>query len=172
MEDQKSIDYWRMFTDLMQRRSVLVRQRDEAEVELAKMKQTIVSVFAMLTKDQQGANQQAIDDIEAESAGIQDAIKTVFSMHSGEWLSVSKVRDHLDESGFDFRRYKANVLASIGTTLRRLADTGYLEVKNAGAAVATATLYMRNDPTTRLNNAIAERVRALEEKTANVRRRG
>jgi hypothetical protein len=169
MDGKQSIDYWQIFSDLMNRRSVLVRQRDEAEVELAKMKQTILSVFAMLSEDQQKVNQQAIDDIEAESAGIQDAIKTVFSMHPGEWLSVSSVRDRLTSSGFEFRRYKANPLASIGTTLKRLGDTGYLEVKSGAPGIATSTLYMRNDPVTKMQNAFAERalgerVGALEKK--------
>ena len=108
MEAQKPIDYWAMFTDLMRRRATLVHQRDEAEVEIAKMKQLIVSVFALLSEDQQEANQQAIDDMEAESAGLQDAIKLVFSTNSGIWMTVADVRDHLNDIGFDFRQYKAN----------------------------------------------------------------
>ena len=48
MDIQKPIDYWVMFKDLMERRAAMIRQRDEAEVELAKMKQLIVSVFALL----------------------------------------------------------------------------------------------------------------------------
>jgi len=168
MVEQQSINYWQMFSHLMHRRSELVRQRDEAEVELAKMKQMILSVFALLSEDQQKANQQAIDDVKAESAGIQDAIKTVFSLRSGEWLSASQVREHLADSGFDFRVYKANPLSSIITTLKRLGDTGYLEVKAGAPGMPHTTLYSRNDPVTR----ITDRVRALEEKTANVRRRG
>ncbi len=169
MDTQKPIDYWTMFKDLMTRRGALVRQRDEADVELAKMKQLIVSVFALLPEDQHKANQQAIDDIEAESAGLQDAIKLVFSTHAGVWMTVSDVRDHLNLMGFDFRQYKANLLASIGTTLKRLVDTGYIEVKPGAPGITTSTLYLRNDPVTKMNNALAERVRTLEK---NQRRRG
>ena len=140
MDIQKPIDYWVMFKDLMERRAAMIRQRDEAEVELAKMKQLIVSVFALLGEDQQKANQQAIEDMEAESHGLQDAIKLVFSTNRGEWLSVSGVRDQLTETGFDIRRYKANPLASINTTLKRLTDTGYIESK---ASASSGTLYMR-----------------------------
>jgi hypothetical protein len=132
-----------MFTELMERRAKLTRQRDEAEVELTKMKQLIQSVFAMLSEDQQKANQQAIDDMEAESGGIQDAIKLVFSKHQGDWLTVSNVRDYLIDIGFDFRRYKANPLASIGTTLKRMADTNYVESKPSGSG---AMIYVRHDP--------------------------
>lgn len=146
MVQQQSIDYWQMFSLLMRQRSELVRQRDEAEVELSKMKQMILSAFAMLSEDQQKANQQAIDDVKAESAGIQDAIKTVFSLRSGEWLSASHVREHLADSGFDFRVYKANPLSTIITTLKRLGDTGFLEVKAGAPGMPHTTLYMRNDP--------------------------
>ncbi|HTW58810.1 MAG TPA: hypothetical protein VMD99_11815 [Terriglobales bacterium] len=131
-----------MFAELMERRAKLIRQRDEAEIELAKMKQLIVSVFSMLPEDQQKPNQQAIDDMEAESAGLQDAIKLVFSTNPGAWLTVSDVRERLIDTGFDFRRYKANPLASIGTTVKRIAETGYIESKNVGSG----TVYMRRGP--------------------------
>lgn len=146
MVEQQSLDYWQIFSQLMHRRSELVRQRDEAEVELTKMKQMILSVFALLSEDQQKANQQAIDDVKAEGAGIQDAIKTVFSLRSGEWLSASNVREHLADSGFDFRVYKANPLSSIITTLKRLGDMGYLDVKAGAPGMPHTTLYLRNDP--------------------------
>jgi hypothetical protein len=152
MDIQKPIDYWVMFKDLMERRAAMIRQRDEAEVELAKMKQLIVSVFALLGEDQQKANQQAIEDMEAESHGLQDAIKLVFSTNRGEWLSVSGVRDQLTETGFDIRRYKANPLASINTTLKRLTDTGYIESK---ASASSGTLYMRRDPIYKLADGVS-----------------
>ena len=146
MDTQTPIDYWKMFVDLMERRAKLIRQRDEAEIELAKMKQLIVSVFALLPEDRQKPNQQAIDDMEAESAGLQDAIKLVFSAHAGEFLTVSDVRDHLNDIGFDFRQYKANPLASIGTTLKRMADTGYIATSNGNSG----TLYRREAPLEKL----------------------
>lgn len=174
---QMPIDYWKMFADLMERRAKLIGQRDEAEVELAKMKQLIVSVFALLTEDQQKANQQAIDDLEAESAGLQDAIKLVFSTHSGIWLTVSDVRDHLNDMGFDFRQYKANPLASIGTTLKRIAGSGYVKTSLPSLS-GSGTLYMREAPLERLKilaslaPEVDKRISALEEKTSSVRRRG
>jgi hypothetical protein len=149
MDTQLPIDYWKMFADLMARRAKLISQRDEAEVELAKMKQLIVSVFALLREDQQKANQQAIDDMEAESAGLQDQIKLVFAAHAGEWLTVSDVRDHANDMGFDFRQYKANPLASIKTTLKRLADGGYVQT-SLPRLDGSGTLYMREAPLEKL----------------------
>lgn len=139
MDTQTPIDYWKLFANLMERRATLIRQRDEAEVELAKMKQLITSVFGMLPESQQKANQQAIDDMEAESAGLQDAIKLVFSTHPGEWMTASHVHDHLRNMGFDFRQYKSNPLASIATTLKRVADTGFVRSTASGSGA----LYLR-----------------------------
>jgi hypothetical protein len=132
MSLQMPIDYFQIFTELNRRRAHLTRQRDEAEIELAKLKQLILSTFSMLSEDQQKANQQAIDDIEADSSGLQDAIKLVFSTHKGEWLTLSNVRDFLSEIGFDFRHYKGNALSSISTTLKRM-TAEYLEIKNSGS---------------------------------------
>ena len=150
MDIQKPIDYWKMFADLMQRRAFLTRQRDEAEVELSKTKQLILSIFAMLPEDQRKASQRLIDDMEAESSGLQDVIELVFSAHEGDWLSLSNVRDRLIEIGFDLRRYKANPLASISTTLKRMVKNGFIEAKNS----ESGTLYRRNA----INNIFAARV--------------
>jgi hypothetical protein len=161
MGTQTPIDYWKMFTDLMGRRAKLIQQRDEAEIELAKMKQLITSVFALLQEDQQKANQQAIDDMEAESAGLQDQIKLVFSEHAGEWMTVADVRDYANDMGFDFRQYKANPLASIKTTLKRLADSGYVKTSLPGID-GSGTKYMRDAPLQRLK-ILSEIGRAMKE---------
>ncbi|HTU42385.1 MAG TPA: hypothetical protein VMF10_11810 [Candidatus Aquilonibacter sp.] len=139
---EQTIDYWKMFADLMDRRAKLIRQRDEAEIELAKIKPLITSVFAMLPEDRQKANQQAIDDMEAESAGLQDAIKLVFSTREGQCISASSVREYLSAMGFDFRQYKANPLASIVTTLKRIADSGYIEP----VSTPHGMMYRRDSP--------------------------
>ncbi len=139
---EQTVDYWKMFAELMERRAKLIRQRDEAEIELAKMKQLISSVFAMLPEDRKKANQQAIDDMDAESAGLQDAIKLVFSTREGQHISVASIRDYLNAMGFDFRQYKANPLASIATTVKRIADAGYIEP----VSTPNGTMYVRNSP--------------------------
>ncbi len=111
-----------MFADLMERRAKLIRQRDEAEIEL---------------------------DMEAESAGLQDQIKLVLAEHAGEWMTVADVRDYANDMGFDFRQYKANPLASIKTTLKRLADSGYAKT-SLPELDGSGTRYMRDAPLQRL----------------------
>ena len=41
---------------------------------------------------------------------------------NGEWMSAVQVRQALQAAGFDFSKYKSNPLASIHTTLKRLAQ--------------------------------------------------
>lgn len=61
-------------------------------------------------------------------------------------MTVSDVRNHLNEMGFDFRQYKANPLASVGTTLKRIAATSYVQTMSTGSG----TLYMREAPLDKL----------------------
>ena len=98
-----------------------------------------------------------MENIDADSGGLQDAIKLVFSEHQGEWLTASNVRDCLTQMGFDLRHYQANPLASIGTTLKRMAPA-YLESKTSESG---PTLYKR--PAI-MQNAVAARVLAEAER--------
>lgn len=140
MEIQKPIDYVKMLGELLSRRLQLSQQRNEIEVELVKVRQLILAIYPLLPDGKQKKNyEQAIEQVEAENSGLQDAIKLVFSAHKDEWLTASNVRDYLIEMGFDLRHYQANPLASIGTTLRRMAP-GYLESKTS---VESGALYKR-----------------------------
>src|ERR1700741_5174732 len=107
METQKPIDYYKMFGDLIMRCSDLDQQRDRLEVEIAKLRKLIIATFPLIPESKQKLYQSEIDAMD-EGLGLLEAIKLVFSMHKGEWLTVSKVRDYLEEMGFDFRHYRTN----------------------------------------------------------------
>jgi hypothetical protein len=139
MDTQKPIDYYEMFGSFLMRASDVAKKRDELETELAKLRQLLIATFPLLPEDKQKLFQAEIDAMDEESGlGLLDAIKLVFSAHKEEWLTVSRVRDYLEEIGFDFRRYRANPLASIGTTLKRMVPT-HLESRDS----PTGTLYHR-----------------------------
>lgn len=127
METQKPIDYFKMFSDLVARSNELTRQRDGLDIEIAKIRQLIISTFALLPENKQQMFQKEISDMDEQSAGLMKGVKLVFSTHKGEWLTVSKVYGYLLQMGFDFRHYRANPLTSISTTLRRMVPT-YLEM--------------------------------------------
>ncbi len=115
-----TIDYYKMFSTLVQRWSDLTRKRDEIDAEIAKINQLVLATFPLIPEEKQRLFQKDIEAMEEETAGLLDAIKLIFSAHKGEWLTVSGVRDYLLQGGFDFRHYRANPLASIGTTLKRM----------------------------------------------------
>lgn len=138
MDFNQPIDYMKMFGELLSRRGQLTQQRDAIDVELVKIRQLILAIFPLLPEEKQKSYQETMQNIEAESSGLQNAIKLVFSEHKGEWLTTSHVRDYLTEMGFDFREYKANPLASIATTLKRMAPS-YLQSTDSGSG----TLYRR-----------------------------
>jgi hypothetical protein len=115
-----SIDYYKLFTDLVKRSDDLSKQRDTLDVEIEKIRQLIVNVFPMLPPDKQRLYEKEVAEMDEEGKGLLDAIKLIFSTHKGEWLSASKVSEYLIQIGFDFRHYRANPLTSISTTLRRL----------------------------------------------------
>jgi hypothetical protein len=143
MNIQQPIDYSKILAELLSRRGQLIAQRDAAQLELLKVQQLILAIFPLLHDSKQKKGyQQTIERIEAEAYGLQDAIKLVFSAHKGEWLSASNVRDFLIEMGYDLRRYHANPISSISTTLKRMVPD-YLEAAETGSG---ATFRRNPDP--------------------------
>lgn len=121
MSSHSPIDYNEMFSGLVRRQLELAQRRDEIDLEIAKVKQLLLATFPMLAEEVQAMFQAEIDSLEEESdVGVLSAIKQVFRAHKGEWLSASQVRDYLVAMRFDLNRYRANPLASIATTLRRM----------------------------------------------------
>src|SRR5215831_18974497 len=109
-----------MFSDLVARHDDLTQQRSAIDLEIAKLKQLILATFPLLPEEKQNMFQAEIEMMEEDSGGLQNAIKLVFRTHKGEWLTASQVRDYLTATGFDLTQYRANPLASITTTLRRM----------------------------------------------------
>jgi hypothetical protein len=117
-----------MFSELVTRHTQLVQQRNDIDREVTKLNQLILATFPLLPDDKQALFQAEIEEMEEQSGGLLNAIKLVFSAHKGEWLTPTQVRDYLTAMGFDLTQYRANPLASIGTTLRRMVP-GKLESK-------------------------------------------
>lgn len=131
MESQTSIDYYSMFSELVTRHTQLVQRRNEIDREVTKLKQLILATFPLLPEDKQALFHAEIEEMEEQSGGLLNAIKLVFSAHKGEWLTPTQVRDYLTEMGFNLTQYRANPLASIGTTLRRMVPS-HVDSKTVG----------------------------------------
>lgn len=123
-----------MFGELLTRRAQLAKQRDETEIELVKVAQLIEAIYPLLPPEKQKSYEEAMERVQSDLPGLQDAIRLLFSVHRGKWLSALDVRERLKEMGFNFRNYQANPLSAISTTLRRLAPD-FLEVNSDGEAL-------------------------------------
>lgn len=128
MESQQSIDYYEMFSGMVKRLSEILQRRNEIDLEAAKLRQLILATFPLLPEKKQEMYQAEIEQLEEQSTGLLNAIQLVFSTHKGVWLTPADVRDYLGAMGFDLTQYRANPLASIATTLRRMVP-GKLESK-------------------------------------------
>ncbi|MGA9156212.1 MAG: hypothetical protein WB249_05430 [Candidatus Sulfotelmatobacter sp.] len=123
-----------MFSDLVKRQNALLQQRNEIGREVMKLRQLIIATFPLLPADKQEMFQAEIEALEEQTGGLLSAIQLVFSAHKGEWLTPAKVRDYLIAMGFDMTQYRANPLASIATTLRRMVPD-QLESQTVGEQV-------------------------------------
>jgi hypothetical protein len=137
-----------MLLDLMDERQKWLGKRDEAIREISRLSELIRATMNMIPPEQLGRYEPIFERIEQRPPGLSMAIRACFtagrvSTSSGlsgenmpgianlagkEWLSPVEIRDVLKRMGFPFENYKANPLASIHTTLKRMVP-GELETK-------------------------------------------
>jgi hypothetical protein len=124
MDSNKNTDYRGMVKTEHAKLKRLLDQRDELDLEIAKSRQLIFAAANMLSDREREMvwNKMALTvavKVMAEM-GLTEAIKNVLQKYTGEWLTVTRTRDRLRDSGFDFSSYKSSPLASISTILKRL----------------------------------------------------
>jgi hypothetical protein len=115
-----TIDYYDLFAKYVARIADLNRRRDEIDVEITKLRELMRATFPLIPADKQKLYEKEIEEVEKEDFGLIYAIKLVFSKNKGVWMTPPEIRDHLDAMGFDLTKYRANPLASIGTTVKRM----------------------------------------------------
>ncbi len=117
-------EYLRLLETSIKKFDELAWQREQLDIEMAKLQQFIQATVNLLPDEATKKFQERIAEMARESerasAGLTDAIRRTLQMKYPEWLTVAKVRDSLIAAGFDFSSYKSNPLAAISTTLRRL----------------------------------------------------
>ena len=116
-----SINYLQLLRDLLEEREAWSRKRDEAEGELSRLSELIRSTIKMLSPDERSKCDCEIllERIDGRPPGLTTWVRRAFSAGK-EWLTPIEVREYLKSIGFNFDKYKANPLASIHTTLRRM----------------------------------------------------
>src|ERR1022692_3388662 len=115
-----AIDYYQIFVELGDRHTELTKQQKIVEVELAKLTETIQSIFKMLTPAQQRKAQKVIERIEGPKGGLKQGVVMALRASTNDWLTPPQIRDYLKNIGFDFGASGSGGLASIGTTLKRM----------------------------------------------------
>ncbi len=113
------INYKKMLRQLVKERERWVRKRDDAMRELSRLSELIRSTIKMLPPEQRAKCDALFERIDNRPAGLTTAIRLCFTAGKG-WLTPVEIRDYLRGNGFNFESYKANPLASIHATLKRM----------------------------------------------------
>ncbi|HKD80778.1 MAG TPA: hypothetical protein VKH81_13860 [Candidatus Angelobacter sp.] len=141
------IDSMQMLLDLMEERQKWLGQRDEAIREISRLSELIRATMNMIPPEQLARYEPIFERIEQRPLGLALAIRACFTQgrsiglpgtvaaSSGlasptgkDWLTPVEIRDALKDMGYPFDNYKANPLASIHTTLKRMVP-GEIETK-------------------------------------------
>ena len=142
------IDYMQMLLNLMEERQKWLGQRDEAIREISRLSELIRATMNMIPPEQIARYEPVFERIEQRPPGLSLAIRACFTaaqttsllslkeasvpgianLSGKEWLTPVDIRDALKNMGYPFENYKANPLASIHTTLKRMVP-GELEAK-------------------------------------------
>jgi hypothetical protein len=115
------MDYVKLLRDLMKERECWARKRDDADREFSRLSELIRSTVKMLSPEERS---QCVGDLiehfdQVYSPGLTNLVRGAFGSGK-EWLTPIQIRDYLSSIGFNFEKYKANPMASIHTTLRRM----------------------------------------------------
>jgi len=144
-----------MLLDLMEERQKWLGKRDEAIREISRLSELVRATMNMITPEQLARYEPIFERIEQRPLGLSVAIRACFAAAAAPnklvemagmmaetgratrpdgvspeklWFTPVEIRDRLRNMGFPFENYKANPLASIHTTLKRMVP-GEMEVK-------------------------------------------
>jgi hypothetical protein len=115
------IDYVQLLRELMKERESWARKREDADREFSRLSDLIRSTVKMLSPEERD---QCVGDLiehfdHVHSPGLTNLVRGAFGSGK-EWLTPTQIRAYLGSIGFNFEKYKANPMASIHTTLRRM----------------------------------------------------
>jgi hypothetical protein len=118
------IDYVNMLRELVKEREDWIHKRDDALREISRLSELMRSTIKMLPEEQRAKSDALFERIDNRPAGLTIAIRLCLTAGKDraakDWLTPVEIREYLKQGGFNFESYKANPLASIHTTLRRM----------------------------------------------------
>jgi hypothetical protein len=117
-------DYKVALSNTLHRLAEIQQERERLDVEASKLRQFFAATLNMLPDENRQSYIEAFAEADKAFAnretGLKDAIRNILKKARPRYLTAVMVRDHLQQSGFDFSGYTSNALASVSTTLRRL----------------------------------------------------
>ena len=114
------IDYKALLKQALDEYGIMIFNRQELDLEIAKKKQFIRATMNMLPDEELERFNTAFESLTGESLGLTDAIRKVLQSNPKKPFTATEVRDKLKGANFDFSSYKTNPLASIHAVLKRL----------------------------------------------------
>lgn len=128
-------DYETIFTAHVKKLIDLNNKEKEIRSEIDKVAEMVKVSFSLMSAEEQtrftGLMQEAIEQVMKEDMGLTDAVRKLLESNPNEWFDAIKVRDRLNQNGFDFSGYTSNPLASIHTVLKRFKRKEVKTRKNA-----------------------------------------
>jgi hypothetical protein len=120
-----STEYAEIIENACARLSGLSAQKEGIEQEMAKLRHFILATINLLPTEQRHEFYERVTSLIMDeglrAAGLTDAIREILKANPKKWFSAKLMRDHLLNTNFDFSSYVSNPLASVSTTLKRLA---------------------------------------------------
>jgi len=129
------------------KRDDLDSEREQAETLVDNLRYAIFGLATLAGQDAKTFQQKHPDlfpELIDPDTGLTDAVRQVLESARRDWYSAVKMRDTLNERQYDLSAYK-NVLASLHTILKRLADNDEVYVNTRGGK----TLYRHKLPSLR-----------------------
>ena len=102
---------------------VLQDQREKIEREIVEWKRVFDSLSAVTEDVPDDVLIKIADDVPKLPLGFTESIRVALSLHKDAYLSAPMIRDLLIRQGFDFSRYKQE-LVPVHNTLKRLVEQG------------------------------------------------
>src|ERR1700733_8350544 len=112
----KLIDYKEVLDQALARHGVLLAQREDLDVEIAKQSEFIRATLNMLSEEEarefKDRMDTAVKNRQVREASLIESIRLILQKAPrGQFLTATQVRDRLVNSGFDFSEYLSNPLS-------------------------------------------------------------
>jgi hypothetical protein len=115
------LEYRQIFENALREFGLLSRERDQIDAKLLRLRHFIYATVNMLPDTERSAYKAELAMLGSHASNLTDSVRDTLKLATqrNSYFTATEVRDHLNNSGFDFSQYSSNPLASVNTVLRR-----------------------------------------------------